>query len=127
MTTEEQAIEKLIKVYRNTLERSDAAEMSALFTMDGVVMPPNAPQAKGQEQLKATYEFLFKAVQVTIQFSIAEILVTGDYAFAQTTSTGTSLIHSSGQTLPINNKELFIFKQVNGTWKIFKYMFNQQK
>ena len=48
-------------------------------------MPSNAPSAIGQEQVKTSYEFVFKTIQLNIEFFIDEIVVNGDYAFARTT------------------------------------------
>ncbi len=71
-------------------------------------MPSNAPSAIGQEQIKGSYEFVFKTSQLNIEFFIVEIVVNGDYAFARTTSKGTTLIHANGQTVAEENRELFV-------------------
>ena len=90
-------------------------------------MPSNGPSAIGQEQLKSSYEFVFKTIQLNIEFFIDEIVVNGDYAFARTISKGTTLIHADGQTVPEENRELFILQKTDGKWKISRYMFNKMK
>lgn len=126
-TTEKTAIEKVLFSYRDALNASDVNKVLPLYTNDGVFMPSNAPSAIGQEQLKASYEFVFKTIQLNIEFFINEIVVTGDYAFAQTTSKGTTLIHANGQTVAEENRELFVLQKTNGQWKIARYMFNKMK
>jgi len=126
-TTEKQAIEKLLFLYRNALNASDANKVLPLYTNDGVFMPSNAPSAIGQEQVKASYEFVFKTIQLNIEFFIDEIVVNGDFAFARTTSKGTTLIRENGQTVPEENRELFVLQKVGGQWKIARYMFNKIK
>lgn len=126
-TTEKKAIEKLLLDYRDALNASDVENVLALYTTDGVFMPSNAPSAIGLEQVRASYEFVFKTIQLKIEFYIDEIVVNGDYAFAQTTSKGTTLIHASGQTVPEENRELFVLQKVRGEWKISRYMFNKMK
>lgn len=126
-TTEKTAIEKLLFSYRDALNVSDVNKVLPLYTTDGVFMPSNAPSAIGQEQVKASYEFVFKTIQLKIEFFIDEIVINGDYAFARTTSKGTTLIHANGQTVPEENRELFVLQKISGQWKISRYMFNKMK
>ncbi len=126
-TTEKTAIEKLLFSYRDALNTSDVNKVLPLYTKDGVFMPSNAPSALGQEQVKAAYEFVFSQIQLNIEFYIDEVVVDGDYAFARTTSKGTTLIHANKQTVAEENRELFVLQKANGQWKITRYMFNKMK
>ncbi len=126
-TTEKAAIEKLLFAYRDALNASDVNKVHPLYTNDGVFMPSNAPSAIGQEQVKAAYEYVFSQIQLNIEFYIDEIVVNGDYAFARTTSKGTTLIHANKQTVPEENRELFVLQKTSGQWKIARYMFNKMK
>ena len=126
-TTEKTAIEKLLFYYRDALNVSDVNKVLPLYANDGVFMPSNAPSAIGQEQVKASYEFVFSQIQLNIEFYIDEIVVNGDYAFARTTSKGTTLIHANGQKVAEENRELFVLQKTNGQWKISRYMFNKMK
>lgn len=124
-TTEKAAIEKLLLTYRDALNASDTNKAIALYTEDGVFMPTNAPTAKGQKQLKAGYDFVFSNIKLTIEFTIEEIEVSGDIAYAVTSSAGTTLVHATGETNPEANREIFALKKVGGDWKIARYMFNK--
>lgn len=126
-TTEQAAIEKMLFSYRDALNTSDVSKVLSLYTQDGVFMPSNAPSAIGQEEVKASYEFVFKTIKLHIEFFIDEIVVNGNYAFARTTSKGTTLIHANQQTIPEENRELFVLQRSNGEWKISRYMFNKMK
>jgi uncharacterized protein (TIGR02246 family) len=126
-TSEKSAIEKLLFSYRDALNASDVNKVLPLYANDGVFMPSNAPSAIGQEQIKGSYEFVFSQIQLKIEFFINEIVVNGDIAFARTTSKGTTLIHANGQTVPEENRELFVLQKINGQWKISRYMFNKMK
>ena len=125
--TETTTIEQLFFTYRDALNASDVSKILQLYTQEGVFMPSNAPTSVGHEQVKSAYEFVFNTIQLNIEFFIDEIVVNGDYAFARTTSKGTTLIHASGETVPEENRELFVLQQENGTWKIARYMFNKMK
>ncbi|HMQ67691.1 MAG TPA: SgcJ/EcaC family oxidoreductase [Ignavibacteria bacterium] len=124
---EKSAIEKMLFSYRDALNSSDVSKVLTLYTQDGVFMPANAPTAKGKDQLKSSYEFVFKKIQLNIEFFIEEIIVNGDYAYAVTSSKGTTLIHENGETVPEENRELFVLLKINEEWKISRYMFNKTK
>lgn len=125
--TEKTEIEKLLFSYRDALNASDVNKVLLLYANDGVFMPSNAPSAVGQNQVKTSYEFVFKSIQLNIEFYIDEIVVSGDYAFARTMSKGTTLIHASGQTVAEENRELFVLQKAGNQWKISRYMFNKMK
>ena len=122
---EQSEIKKILFSYRDALNESNAEKVLSLYTENGVFMPSSAPTAIGQEQLKGTYEFVFSNIQLNIEFYIDEIEIVGEYAFVRSTSKGTTFIHASGETVPEENRELFVLKKENGSWKIDRYMFNK--
>ncbi|MBL7775048.1 MAG: nuclear transport factor 2 family protein [Saprospiraceae bacterium] len=127
MENEKIAIEKLLFAYRDALNASDTDNVLPLYTTNGVFMPSNAPTAIGHDQIKGAYDFVFSNIQLKIEFFIDEIEVHGTLAFARTTSKGTTLIHATGQTVPEENRELFVLQKDNEQWKIARYMFNKTK
>ena len=122
---DKQQIEKLLMVYKESLNTSNASKAVSLYTKDGVFMPSEAPTAIGTTNLLGAYEYVFSLIQLNIEFYIEEILVESNVAFATTTSKGTTLIHATGDTVPEKNRELFVFERENGEWKIARYMFNK--
>jgi uncharacterized protein (TIGR02246 family) len=120
-------IERLLSDYKNALNTSNAALAQSLYANDGVFMPTGAPSAVGSESILKSYEFIFSQIQLNIEFYIDEIVVDGIFAFATTNSRGTTLIRANGQTVPEENRELFIFEKIDGVWKIARYMFNKTK
>jgi uncharacterized protein (TIGR02246 family) len=124
---DKQQIERLLTEYKNSLNTSDAALAQSLYAKDGVFMPTGAPSAIGSENILKSYEFIFSQIQLNIEFYIDEIVVDGDFAFATTSSKGTTLIHANGQTVPEENRELFVFEKIDSAWKIARYMFNKTK
>ncbi len=126
-TSEKQEIKNLLSTYRDALNASDVSKVLSLYTEDGIFMPSGAPTSIGTEQVKGAYEFVFSNIKLSIEFYIDEITVNGEYAFARTTSKGSTLIHATGETVPEENRELFILQKENGTWKIDRYMFNKMK
>jgi uncharacterized protein (TIGR02246 family) len=126
-TMEKSAIEKLIFAYQDALNASDVNKVIELYTKSGVLMANSAPTAEGTEQVKGTYQYVFDNFSYTLQFSIIEIVVNGNTAFARSTSKGSFVIKSSGQTVPDENRELYVFEKVGGNWKIARYMYNKTK
>lgn len=124
---DKQQIERLLAEYKNSLNTSDAARAQSLYSKDGVFMPTGAPSAIGSEDILKSYKFIFSQIILNIEFYIDEIVVNGDFAFATTSSRGTTLIHANGQTVPEENRELFVFEKIDGAWKIARYMFNKSK
>jgi uncharacterized protein (TIGR02246 family) len=120
-------IEKLIFSYRDALNASDANKVVSLYTTEGVLLANAAPTAAGTDQVKGTYQYVFDNFKYNLEFSIGEIVVNGNQAFARSTSKGSFVIKASGQTVPDENRELFVFEKVKGEWKIARYMYNKTK
>jgi len=118
-------IRELISQYEKALNSSDAKLAQSLYTKDGIFMPNDAPSGVGAENILKSYEQVFSQIQLDIAFSIDEIKVDRDLAFATTNSKGAVLIHATGETVPEANRELFVFEKVGGKWKIARYMFNK--
>ncbi|REJ83802.1 MAG: SgcJ/EcaC family oxidoreductase [Bacteroidetes bacterium] len=122
---EKEKIEILLNTYEKALNNSDAKLVQTLYTKDGIFMPTEAPSGIGSEGIFKSYEYVFSQIQLNIKFIIEEIEVEGNMAFAVTSSKGTTLIRTTGDTVPEANRELFVFEKVNGEWKIARYMFNK--
>ena len=122
---EKQKIEKLLSLYKKSLNTSDAKLAQSLYTKDGVFMPTEAPSGVGSEGILKSYEFVFSQIQLNIEFFIEEIKVEGNMAFAVTSSKGSVKILANGAEAPEANRELFVFEKVDGEWKIARYMFNK--
>jgi uncharacterized protein (TIGR02246 family) len=119
------AIEALIQAYGDALNASDANKVVELYTTNGVLMANAAPTAEGAEAVKATYQYVFENFTYTLQFTVLEIVVNDKTAFARSTSKGSFVMKANGQTVPDENRELFVFENVDGQWKIARYMYNK--
>lgn len=122
---EKEMIEQLLSMYKTALNTSDAGLANSLYTKDGIFMPSEAPSAIGQDNILKAYQFIFSQIQLNIEFFIDEIIIDHDFAFAVTSSKGSTLIHATGDVIPEANRELFVFEKVENEWKIARYMFNK--
>ena len=121
------AIEDVLTAYFAAANAGDAQALAALYTPDAVLLPGDMPTAEGAADIEALYAGAFSQLQLDIEVDLAnaDIAVDDDLAYATTTSTGTRLIHATGDTIPENNRELWIMARRSGTWKIARYMFNK--
>lgn len=124
-TPEQTAIESLLHAYGAALNAASVPQVLALYTPNGMFMPAGAPSAAGLAQVEKSYAGIFQHIKLHIELDILEIVVASDYAFASTTSAGTTLLHATGQTVREENRELFVLQCHEGQWKIARYMFNK--
>jgi uncharacterized protein (TIGR02246 family) len=125
--TDRGAIEQitaLLRTYEQSLNTADAELAASLYTPDGIFMPHFAPTSAGSDMLGG-YQGIFAQIKLAIVFHIDEISVAGDTAYALTRSQGQQTVLATGTTSPEANRELFVFQQRNGEWKIARYMFNK--
>lgn len=126
-TADQAAIEKVLLSYGAALNAASVSQAVAIYAPDGVVMPSNGPTSTGTQQLTATYEGFFKMLKFDVKFTIEEVMVSGDYAFARTHSAGTTVLQATGQTSAEENRELYVLQKISGEWRILRYMFNKTK
>lgn len=121
-----QSIETLLRSYESSLNASDVDAVLKLYAKDGVFMPQHSPSLVGADAIRGAYTHVFEAITLAITFDILEVEVLGDgWAFARTTSAGTTTINATGDQLAEGNQELFLLRrQSDGEWKIARYIFS---
>lgn len=126
MTPNEQAVADVLAAYNVALNSSDTNQVMPLYADDGVFMPPYSPSALGRSEVRKAYDAVFKAIRLTVQFKVVEIVeVSPEWVFARTNSAGKTLNHATGKTSSEGNQELFLFrKDADGKFKIARYSFS---
>ncbi len=118
-------IHAVLKAYEQVLNASDVAGVLNLYTKDGVFMAQHNPSAVGIQQVEAAYSGAFQAIDLNVEFDIVEIeVISDDWAFARTNSTGTVTINATGDKVAEGNQELFVLQKIDGDWKIARYAFS---
>ncbi len=125
MTHDEKSIRSLLAEYEQLLNASDAESIVRLYSTDGIFMPQGFPTAAGREAVLASYRAIFENITLTIQFAVDEILTVDGMAAALTRSNGSVRVNATGDEAPESNREMFVFAQENGAWRISRYMFNK--
>jgi uncharacterized protein (TIGR02246 family) len=125
MNANEKAVAEVLSKYQDALNQSDTDAVMKLYASDGVFMPQNSPSSVGAGQVRKAYDAVFKAIQLSVTFNIAEIVeMAPHWVFARTNSTGTVKVHATGAGGPEANQELFLFQKIDGAWKIVRYCFS---
>jgi uncharacterized protein (TIGR02246 family) len=126
MSAAKEAITALLAQYNDALNASSTDAVMPLYAEDGVFMAPYSSSAVGSEQLRKAYDAVFKAITLSVKFTIAEIVeLAPEWAFARTNSAGTTLDHETGSNSAEANQELFIFRRgKDASWKIARYSFS---
>ena len=126
MTTNEEAVSRVLDAYAKALNASDTEAVLPLYAEGGVFMAPYGPSAIGKDALKAAYDSVFQAIRLTVQFHVAEIVeISSDWVFARTNSAGHTLNHATGATSAEANQELFLLhREADGLFKIARYAFS---
>jgi uncharacterized protein (TIGR02246 family) len=119
------AIQDLVDKYIEEIAQSNTDALLSLFTDDAVVMAPDAPTMEGAEQLKAFFNYGFTTIRLDPKIYIDEIVSSGDYAFARCHSEVQVTILETNASHLEANRELFVFRNDGGEWKIARYMFNK--
>ncbi len=123
--SDQENIHAVLKAYEQVLNASDVDGVLKLYTEDGVFMSPNNPSAIGIDQVEAAYTGAFQAIDLNVEFDIVEVeVISDDFAFARTNSTGTVTINATGDKFPEGNQELFVLQKIDGDWKIARYSFS---
>ena len=125
MNEEEQAIARVLAEYQDALNDSNTAAVMKLYSSDGVFMPQNSPSSVGAHAVRKAYEGVFEAIKLSVKFDIAEIhQLSPEWAFARTNSAGRVTINASGESRAEGNQELFLFRKIDGDWKMARYCFS---
>ena len=68
VTREEKSIFALLADYEESLNASDAEGIAALYSDDGIFVPPGFPTAGGRDAVLRSYRAIFGDISVAIDF-----------------------------------------------------------
>jgi uncharacterized protein (TIGR02246 family) len=125
MNANEKAVAEVLALYEDALNQSNTDAVMRLYAPDGVFMPQNSPSSVGTAQMRRAYDAVFRTIQLTVKFTVAEVVeMAPHWVFARTRSAGTVKVHATGASGPEANQELFLFQKIDGAWKIARYCFS---
>ena len=78
--------------------------------------------------MRRAYEGIFSVIHLIVTFTIDELVIASDdIAYALTRSNGTQTVLATDTQSAESNREVFIFRNEDGAWKIARYMFNKSE
>jgi uncharacterized protein (TIGR02246 family) len=124
VSSNNEAIKSLFKSYESALRNSSTTQVLPLYAPDGIFMAQHFPAAAGTSAIKAAYDKVFDTIVLALSFSVHEIEVFNDeWAFARTSSAGSTKIRATGKMVKEANQELFVLQKIEGEWRIARYCF----
>lgn len=118
-------INQVLKNYSTSLNAGDMDRWVALWTDDGVQMPPDEPAVVGKERIQARNQRGADRFTFDIGITNEEARTAGDWAFARGTYKASLTPKQGGQPIPIDGKYMTILaRQGDGSWKIHRDIFN---
>lgn len=120
---EKSSVEQLISAYAEAVNTGNREAIAAFYTEDGLLIPEGfkpVPQGKSRGKY-------FTQAEVNIGFSVKEIIIEGAYAFVEAAAKTKVSDPSSNRQTKKSTRDLFILKNIEGAWRIYRYLFNSEK
>ncbi len=119
------SIRAIFAEYQSTVNDGDAAGFADLHTEDTIRMPPDSPALVGKDAILSDSEASVDQVVFTLSNEVAEVEVTGDWAFVRGDWKATVTPKEGGQTAEESGKWLSIAqRQPDGAWKLHRHIWN---
>jgi uncharacterized protein (TIGR02246 family) len=122
------AIRALLERSADANNAGDIAGWVALFADDAVYMPDNSPPITTRNDLERVAVSGFGRYRNNIRIEPVEIVLLGDWAFAQAHVTGNAVPRGSGNPVVVDRKEIVLFRrQADGNWRIARLIGNSNR
>lgn len=113
------------KEYTESLNSGDIERWLALWTEDGVQMPPDEAAIVGKDKIRARNEAVLDKFTFDIGITNQEVEAGGDWAYSRGTYRAKLLPKAGGRPIAIDGKYMTILaRQPDGSWKIHRDIFN---
>ena len=107
------------------VKTGDAERYLSIFVEDAVVMAPEGPAIIGREELRPLIEGLFSAFDLELPYTVEEVGVPGEWAFARSRFQYSMTPKEGGETTTSAGSQLDILKrQADGSWKVYIQCWN---
>lgn len=120
-------VEDRYKEWLAAANKKDVAAMTDLYDENAVLLPKSEEPVLGKAAIGEYYKKLFanpQFVQFTLTSDWNSFHVVGDIAIATSTFEGD--VTRNGKQIHFRGKNLIVWKkQEDGSWKIFRYMYDE--
>ena len=125
-SNETQAIHAVINAYGKALNAADSQTILDLYSSDGLFFPNGYRTIDKQHLILKAGRFL-RNESFSINFQVKDVVVQGEFAFVQSTSTTTTRNLKEQKEVTKTSRDLLVLRREQGIWKIYRYMFNEVK
>ncbi len=119
-TTSRQAISAVDAKFMNAWSAGNAEGIAALFTSNGMLMPPNAESVKGQSAISNFFSSLINSGVSTLKLETVTFKTHGKSCHEIGKY---SVTDGNGQSVD-SGKYIAILENENGQWKIQSFIYN---
>ncbi|MCG8409475.1 MAG: SgcJ/EcaC family oxidoreductase [Phycisphaerales bacterium] len=103
----------------------DLDGVTASYTDDALLLPPDRPVLRGIDAIREHYQKLFDRYDLKVTIRSDEIHIAGDWAHSVGVTFVTSLPRTGGQAVQSQDKYMMLLKRTrDGHWKIHRLMWS---
>lgn len=117
-------IAKVRSAYSAAVAAKDAKAVAALYSEDGVEMPPNAPAAKGRAAVEKFNMGLFEQFNPKLAIMPTDTKVAGDWAYDVGSYSQTLTPVKGGAPIKDTGKYIVLLKRGGGQWWVTHAIYN---
>jgi uncharacterized protein (TIGR02246 family) len=118
-------VEGIWKEYAASLNAGDIDRWVALWTDDGVQLPPDEPPVVGKDKIRTRNGAVLQKFNFDIGITNQEAHAAGDWGFSRGVYRATLTPKQGGAPISIDGKYMTILaRQKDGSWKIHRDIFN---
>jgi uncharacterized protein (TIGR02246 family) len=120
-----EAIRQVFVHNASVINEGDLEGWISQFTEDAVFMPPNSEVLQGRDEGREFARPWYEQLDMEFEYSVDEIEVHGDWAFARWNYEGRYTPKTQGEIIHAKGKEIWILKrQSDGSWKCSHIVYN---
>ncbi len=119
-------IQTLMQTYQRSLNEANLDLVRSVYAEDAVFIGQPFPTATGREAIVALYADFLSKLDFNVRFEIVEVELGEALGFVRTRSSGTIVPKGQAPGGTEGNREVFVVKRIEGAWKFYRYIFNQE-
>ena len=120
----EDEVKKVASTLFRAINEGNMEMVIGTYHRDSVYLSKNHPAARGIEEIKKAYQDTFGRVKFKVDHVVQQVFADTSIAILESNARGTITIQETMKTVPVDVKELFVFRKIENRWKIDRYMFN---
>ncbi len=121
-----QEITTLIETYQEGLNEANVDLIRSIYAYDAMFIGQPFPTATGVDSIVELYGNFLSQLDFDVKFDIEEIELEGGLGFVRTRSHGTIVPKGQKAEGSEVNREIFVVKKIDRSWKVYRYIFNAE-